>query len=145
MDPRAPENLLRRQWTLWVMLFATPLMALPICVMVLKFDELGAGQGPMVSAVFGAACLGAIAASFVVPARVRKQPSTSPEQAVMTSFLLANALGEAGWLLISVGYAMTRCSPLLVGLFASSLAMLAHRPSPEQNREWIKEIERPVR
>ena len=119
MDPRAPENLLRRQWTLWVMLFATPLMALPICVMVLKFDELGAGQGPMVSAVFGAACLGAIAASFVVPARVRKQPSTSP--------------------------AMTRCSPLLVGLFASSLAMLAHRPAPEQNREWIKEIERPVR
>jgi hypothetical protein len=145
MEPRSPESLLRRQWILWVSLFAFPLMALPVCVLAFKVNEVRAADLPTVSAVCGALCLGAIALSFALPARLRRQPSTSPEQAVMASFIVANALGEGAGLAISVGYGVTRFSPLLVGLLASSLAMLAHRPSLEKNREWLREAGRPAR
>ena len=95
--------------------------------------------------MLGAGCLALIFASFTLPARVRSRPSTTPEQAIMASFVVANALGEGAGLVVALGYAVTQFSPLLVGLLASSLAMLAHRPSAQANRDWLRERERLAR
>ena len=142
MDGQGAQELLQKQWTLWVACFAAPILAL---VVVVFFVGIGPGPSPRLptALALGLATLGCVGASFVVPARqVRAAAFTSPVQAVVSAFALANGLCAGAGMLSAWSWAVTGLWPTLLGLPLAAAGALAHSPSKEKNAALLAKLSR---
>ncbi|MGC4123193.1 MAG: hypothetical protein QM765_53230 [Myxococcales bacterium] len=144
-NPRDIDPLLQRLWILWGPLVAAPWLIVGVSF-VASVENPELAQLRLV--LFGVACavaVGSLGASLVLAPRLREQAfarGTAPSQAIFTSFVVANALCEAGGTTAAVFFLMTKWMPLLGVVALGSLGCLLHRPDRDSLVEWFQQARR---
>ena len=147
-NPQQFDALIRRLWTLWGPLAAAPWLVAAIAAARPAPDEQAAGMRLPFLGLSGVMSLACVGTSFVLPARIREQSlgrGAEPGAVFTTSFIIANALCEAGGLAAAVFFLVTRWPPFLGFTAIGTFGALAQRPSLEALRDWFQQARRAAR
>jgi hypothetical protein len=143
--PREIENLLPRLWILWGPFLAAPWIIAGVSQLV-PMQEGGLAELRLV--LFGISCLlavGSVGASFFLATRLREQAfarGVAPTGAITSSFVVANALCEAGGIAAATFFLMTHWLPFLGLIVLGTAGAVLHRPSRDSLRDWFEQARR---